>query len=239
MGLLAKILAVLFALAIIGAIIIGVLIAYDYYTYNKNGDDNYQPCDPIKGCMVYKPAIYLYTTQELQGKKISVKLELNGKITASEPKYNPEFGWSVSASKDGLIEGKYDYLFYETQQNSLELPQESWLVEYSQLDAWLDEKLPVLGLNEKEKSQFKEYWLAKLPKSRYYEIKLLSEDYYAKNMRLIVEPKPDKLIRLNFFFKPLNKLDSNAAPILEPLIQQPQRTGFVVVEWGGILGKES
>jgi len=87
------------------------------------------------------------------------------------------------------------------------------------------------GLNEKEKNQFKEYWLERLPKTNYYEVKILEEDFLKQNMELLISPEPDTLIRLNFYFKPLEQKIN----IQEPIINTPQRIGFTVVEWGGMV----
>ncbi|HRZ85461.1 MAG TPA: hypothetical protein P5277_01650 [Candidatus Paceibacterota bacterium] len=50
-------------------------------------------------------------------------------------------------------------------------------------------------------------------------------------MGLIISPQPDTIIRANFYFNPLE----NIKQINEPVIIKPERKGFVVVEWGGIL----
>jgi hypothetical protein len=177
---------------------------------------------------VKKPAVYLYPLQE---SKVSVAVDLKGIITKSEPSYYK--GWEVVAEPNGLIDGKYDYLFYEAQLEQLQLPKEGWVVEYKELENWFNSNLKELGLNEKEISQFKEYWLAELPFARYYEIKLLDDNFLKENMNLVIDPKPMTVIRRNFYFKPLE-----SQIILErPNIITPERKGFTVVEWGGLLDK--
>lgn len=173
-----------------------------------------------------KPAVYLYPQEDMQ---VSVQVEINGRMTTNIPEYND--GWNVFATKEGLINNEYDYLFYEANLRKIVLPQEGWVVAYEDLENWFDHNLVSLGLNEREVFQFKEYWLPELNKYNYYEIKLLSNDFLEKNMKLIVTPEPDTLIRLNFYFKGHDKflvLDT-------PTIITPKREGFVVVEWGGIL----
>ena len=173
-----------------------------------------------------KPVIYLYPEED---STILVKLNINGIITETIPTYNDE--WSVFVTKEGLIDNQYDYLFYEADLNSLELPKTGWILRYNDLEVWFNDNLPKLGLNEKEKSQFKEYWLERLPKSNYYEIKIFEEKFLEQNMGLLINPKPDTLIRLNFYFKPVE----NYVDIKEPLIKTPNRIGFTVVEWGGMV----
>ncbi|MBN1275351.1 hypothetical protein JXA12_03595, partial [Candidatus Woesearchaeota archaeon] len=175
---------------------------------------------------VKKPAIYLYPTETSE---IEVKVDVNGFITKAEPNYLT--GWKVTAEKNGLINNEYDYLFYEAQLRSLQLPKEGWIVDYSNIDNWFDETLPLLGLKDKEITQFKEYWIEELAEANYYEIRLLQDQFLKENMNLIINPKPDTMIRLNFYFKP----HSNKIEIEEPTIETPERTGFTVVEWGGLL----
>ncbi len=176
--------------------------------------------------VIKKPAIYLYP---LEDSLIKVQLNINGKIINDIPAY--ENGWTVFVTKEGLIDNRYDYLFYEAELNQIKLPNDGWVVKSEELNNWLDTNLLKLGLNDKEKNQFKEYWLNELPKSNYYEIKLFEDKFLKENMDLIVSPQPDTTIRLNFYFKPL-KEKSN---IQEPKIVTPKRNGFTVVEWGGVL----
>ena len=156
---------------------------------------------------------------------------MKGIITKSEPNYYN--GWKVLAEPSGLINGRYDYLFYEAQLEQLQLPTEGWVVEYKGLENWFNLTLKTLGLNEKEIFQFKEYWLAELPLAKYYEIKLLKDSFLKENMNLVISPEPNTIIRRNFYFKPLESQIS----IEQPNIITPERTGFTVIEWGGLLDK--
>lgn len=175
---------------------------------------------------IKKPAVYLYPVRE---SKIHVSVNINGIISASEPEYKT--GWNVTVEPGGLIDGQYDYLFYEAQLSMLELPGRGWVIAYQDLKDWFDVNLPKLGLNEKESADFIEYWMSQLSESAYYEIRLLDDEFLKNNMRLIIDPQPATMIRRNFYFRPLN----SAIEIEEPVIETPVRNGFTVVEWGGML----
>ncbi len=183
-------------------------------------------CGTYPEMTVKKPAIYLYPTEET---RVNVSLGINGEIVKSDPAYLKD-GWNVKVSSTGLIDGRFDYLFYENTLNKIEIPEDGWVVEYSELETWFNQYLPKLGLNEKEKSQFKEYWLNELKPANFYEIKLLSDQFLTENMKLKVIPQPKTIIRRNFIFKPLNQREE----IKEPSIATPEREGFTVVEWGGV-----
>ncbi len=182
-----------------------------------------------RGGVVEKPAIYLYP---LAKQKINVSLTINGSITTSIPAYRK--GWSVSVDPNGRIEDRYDYLFYENTLNEKELPHEGWIKQSDELNGWFDVILPKLGLNSKEKEQFKEYWLKELDKNTLYEIKLFALPFLTENMTLIIHPKPDTLIRVIFNFKVIKE----AYEIKLPNIITPKRSGFHVLEWGGMIEGE-
>lgn len=187
-------------------------------------------CGKIKPpVIVKKPALYLYPEQTMN---IKVNLALNGVLTFTEPLYNNQ--WNVSAAPDGKIDNKYDYLFYEAKLNKIELPDEGWVVEYSKLEQWFDKELPLLGLNSKETEQCREYWINNLKSAGYYEIRLLDNNFLNDNMKITVTPEPQTVIRLDFYFKPLNEKSC----LKEPVIKRAERKGFTVIEWGGINGAE-
>lgn len=185
-----------------------------------------EPEEP--GYPVKKPAVYLYPTQKTD---ISVSLRVNGTLTTTLPPYNG--GWKVSAEPNGAIEGGYDYLFYEADLKKITHPKEGWVVSRPELEKWFNAKLPALGLNGKEKRQFIEYWSKELPIAPYYAIHLLDTKFLSENMELFIHPKPDTLIRLNFYFIPLQQ----PRKLTEPAVYTPERKGFTAVEWGGIVGK--
>ena len=188
---------------------------------NNSGLDYYEILHnvPIK-----KPAIYLYPSST---QKINVKLDINGQLITSIPEYNN--GWNVTATPKSFIDNKYDYLFYENTLNQLELPKESWVVKYDDLQSWFSTNLQLLGLNQKETSQFMEYWLKRLDKNPYYQVFLIDNNFLNQNMKLMINPTPDTIIRLIFAFK---KIDQPIS-VTNPQIITPQRNGFTVVEWGG------
>lgn len=179
---------------------------------------------------VKKPAIYLYPTKK---SSVNVSLRINGTITKTIPAYNN--GWKVTANPDGMIEGGYDYLFYEADLKTLSVPDEGWVVAYGELNRWFDLNLVKLGLNAKEKKQFKEYWMKELPSAPYYKIQLLGEQFMSDNMALTITPKPDAVLRLNFYFTPLKQTVKIKEPTVKPFI----RKGFSAVEWGGVLNNSS
>ncbi len=184
--------------------------------------------------IVKKPAVYLYPEKI---EKVEVILNPDGNITKTIPEYKDK--WIVTANPDGVIDDKYHYLFYEVELNRpIFLPEEGWAVYKKDLSTWFDKYLTKLGLNNREIKDFKDYWLKELQKHPfdYYEIKLLTNDFLAKNLQIKINPEPDTFIRIIFYFKPGFGIPE---ALKEPVIKTPERKGFTVVEWGGIMEKSN
>ncbi len=160
---------------------------------------------------------------------MEVELSVNGIILDSIPEYGA--GWSVTAKPDGTINSMYPYLFYEVMISDLEFEKGGWIVPSDELGPWFDSKLAKLGLNEKEIADFKEYWLDNLPGADAYLIRIVDADYLDENVRLGIQPPADTVIRIILHFSPAKGMEKTE----EPAITNPQRSGFTVVEWGGIV----
>ncbi|MHA2406891.1 MAG: hypothetical protein ACXACA_00745 [Candidatus Ranarchaeia archaeon] len=175
---------------------------------------------------IRKPAVYLYPEET---SSISVSLSIKGNITKSIPSYDQ--GWTVQAEPDGRIDKQYDYLFYEADLPNVEIPSTGWCIKYDQMKDTLVMILKDLGLNKKEVQDFLEYWIEALPPKPYYTIKLLSQDFLAEHLGLHISPKPDTLIRIMIAFSPRERVVN----LKKPAVTKPQRSGFTVVEWGGLI----
>ena len=106
---------------------------------------------------------------------------------------------------------------------------EGFIVKGEEVATFLEEKLEILGLNEREKEEFIIYWLPLMEKNRYNYVRFETIDEIKENMDLIINPKPDTLIRINMEFKPL------LFPIDVEIqkLEKVERKGYTVVEWGG------
>lgn len=174
-----------------------------------------------------KPVIYLYPTKTTN---VSVKLDYNGKLTCTYPKYYDE--WNVTANPNGTLldaNGKqYNYLFWEgIQKNNYKLT-DGYCIKGSDTINFLEEKLKELGLNESESDDFITYWLPKMEHNK-YNIIAFQTTAYTENAKLNVNPTPDTTIRVFMTFQSSDKF----VRIKEPKINTPKRNGFTLVEWGG------
>jgi len=177
-----------------------------------------------------KPVIYLYPTEETE---ISVKLLNADKITCSYPKYVDE--WNVLAKPNGDLidldtERNLYSLYYESKSvEKFNVSKEGFVVEGEYSAKFLEEKLAVLGLTEREAEEFIIYWLPKLESNKYNYIRFATAEEINNNMPLEINPNPDTIIRVLMIFKGLE----NPIKVEEQKLDTPKRKGFTVVEWGG------
>ncbi|WP_286077908.1 hypothetical protein [Thomasclavelia cocleata] len=177
---------------------------------------------------VDKPVIYIYPEKEMN---ISVKLKNSDRLTCSYPKYNN--GWDVIAKPDGSLlynEKSLYCLYYENKPiKPFRMTNEGFIVKGENSTQFLEEKLEILGLNEKEAQEFIIYWLPKLEVNKYNYIRFANDNEINENMGLEISPKPDTTIRILMTFKGLDK----PINVKEQKLENIKRDGFSVVEWGG------
>ncbi len=177
-----------------------------------------------------KPVIYLYPT-----KTTEVSIKVGASITKSDPAYNN--GWKVIASPSGLLslaEKTYDSLFWEgTGFGEYPTITSGTIVESSRVAATISLQLATIGLNSKEISDFKEFWLPKMPTTPYTRLTWLTTEQMNTLAPLAVSPKPDSTIRVFLDFAGLSSKE-NISPQILP---HYNRDGFTLVEWGGLLVK--
>jgi len=178
-----------------------------------------------------KPVIYLYPEETM---KVSVNVEPAGGISISDPELGD--GWNVVATPDSKIfnfgdGGVYPYLFWEGYAYNFVTPEEGFVVEGEGVEKFFDEKLAVLGMNEVEIADFKEFWVPILSEDPYYFITFIEQEDFDKYAPLTVEPAPDSVIRVFFDY---NGMDEKVEVVEQKLVT-PEREGFTVVEWGGRL----
>lgn len=186
-------------------------------------------CDPH---VVYKPLIYLYPQKETN---VVVKLGYPERLTISYPKYNKE--WNVIAKPNGELIDKRGRLFYGLYWEGINYYSndydDGFVVSSKETSSFLEEKLSMLGLTEREANEFIIYWLPKLEENKYNLIRFESLDNINKQMPLDIKPVPDTIIRVFMKYKPLD----TKIEIKEQKLFSIERKGFTVIEWGGSLIK--
>ena len=198
--------------------------------------------EPLDCCAVYppsapsyptpteekKPILYLYPEKETE---VSVRFAHPELLTTTYPKYNNE--WKVVAQPNGDLRdmnGNYYYgLYWEKQEDYKEFS-DGFYVEKDSATEFLEEKLEILGLNNRERNEFIMYWLPILEKNEKSFVHFeLTEELQAENT-LIISPAPDALLRINMTVQKVE--DDPKLP--EQVLPSFERKGFAAVEWGGV-----
>ena len=191
----------------------------DLYTYEK------------KRCKVKKPIIYLYPEKPMDI-SIQINMKNNNKFIVVYPKFNKENNtWNVHAKPNGEIiinDKTYPYLFWEAQSYLKVEINEGFIVKDEDAENFLEEKLKIFGLNDKESTDFITFWLPILLDNKLSVCTFQTKEYY-ENFELNIEPKPDTLIRIFLFIKKVN----TPIAIKEQKLEKIERRGYTVVEWGG------
>ncbi|MCG9881339.1 MAG: carboxypeptidase-like regulatory domain-containing protein [Bacteroidia bacterium] len=177
-----------------------------------------------------KPIIYLYPEQR---QKINVKLDYEGTLSHSYPKYYGD-GWTVTAEPNGTLwdENNQEYyaLFWESHSSKQIIPQDGFIVAGKETASFLEEKLAYLGLNRREANEFIMYWLPRMENIAYNLIHFAGTEY-EEQAELEIRPKPETIIRVMMLTQPLkSKIDYPKQDLTK---LKKTRKGFTVVEWGG------
>ena len=184
-----------------------------------------------KICKVKKPIIYLYPEKPMDI-SIQINMKNNNKFIVVYPKFNKENNtWNVHAKPTGEIiinDKTYPYLFWEAQSYLKVEINEGFIVKDEDAENFLEEKLKIFGLNDKESTDFITFWLPILLDNKLSVCTFQTKEYY-ENFELNIEPKPDTLIRIFLFIKKVN----TPIAIKEQKLEKIERRGYTVVEWGG------
>ena len=181
------------------------------------------------GCSVKKPIIYLYPKEQT-----NVKIHFNLKkttFTTVYPKFTSENEWNVHASPNGDIkigDKKYPYLFWEAESYINQDFSKGFIVKNEDAESFLEEKLKLIGLNEKESCDFITFWLPQIIKNKLSLLSFQTEEFF-RNFEEKIEPKPDSVLRV---FLSIKKIDKKC-DVEEQQLTKVERKGFTVVEWGG------
>jgi hypothetical protein len=178
-----------------------------------------------------KPVIYLYPTKPTL---VNVAVQPKGEFTFTYPLY--ENGWQVMANPDGQLIHKdqfYNYLFWESKhQTKIESTREGFIVDKENVLTFLEEKLDDFGLNSKEKADFITFWGPQLIQHSKSWVHFKFNESCNEFADLSVSPQPDHIYRIYMLWRPIKS--DTSMEVKEQVIQTIDRSGFTVIEWGGI-----
>ena len=175
-----------------------------------------------------KPIIYIYPNSEA---KVNVKLWTPENLSHTYPKYNPEKWWNMVAQPNGDLEDldtwrKLYALYREWKSDNATNFDEWFVVAWKDIIPFLEEKLAILWLNEREAEEFIVYRLPQMKNNAYNLIRFETKAEQDENMPLNITPKPDTVIRVMMDWKAIDE----PVDIPEQQLVTPERTWFTVVE---------
>ncbi len=211
---------------------------FEFYEFEGSGGYHLEPVEIQQqyqefsfrcNHIMLKPNIYLYP-QETTELDIQVVFPHGGQITTAIPDYND--GWHITVEPSGIIDGQFEYLFYESLQPDYGQYAAGWVVMQEELEDFFRNNMAQTGFNEKEIDDFIEYWVPRLTEYPCYAIYPQYNDKLNNMVKLEFSTQPANLIRLIYSVRGLQ--DDNIS-IQPPAIPPFVREGFTVVEWGVIL----
>jgi len=102
------------------------------------------------------------------------------------------------------------------------------VVKKEEVTSFFEEKLTILGLNDREKTDFITFWAPKMDVKDYYYINFPNEIFDSLHP-LTVSPRPDSIQRVFMVYEGLDEKVNVKQQPLTPF----SRSGFSVIEWGG------
>jgi hypothetical protein len=178
---------------------------------------------------VWKPNIYLYP-EETRELDVDIVFPHGGRVTTSIPEYDN--GWHVTVEPNGIIDGQYEFLFYESLQPDRGQYVAGWVVAGEELEDFFANNMALTGFNQKEIDDFIEYWIPRLTEDPHYGIYPQYNDQLEDMIQIEFSAQPQSLIRLIYSIR---GLQDNNLNVQEPIIPAFRREGFTVTEWGVIL----
>ena len=177
----------------------------------------------------WKPIMYIYPKEEMN---LNIEFPESEKLMHTYPKYKDS--WSIHVDKNGNI---YDYdtnrnyyaLYWDEKDYAKENFDEGFVVKGEDISKFLEEKLAILGFNDREINEFIIYWMPKMEDNKYNLIRFRTTYEVNESMPIEFSKEPDTLIRVIMDYKKLDK----KIEIKEQQLVKQERVGFTIVEWGG------
>ena len=213
---------------LIAVILILIVFIFSACQENDSIVENLDDSD-TSHVVLRKPNIYLYPEKTIQI-EVSLIFPYSGKVIESIPEYNG--GWNVSVSPEGIIDGKYEYLFYECELTDRFQYDEGWIVKGKDIERFFRSNMSAHGFIDHEINDFLEYWLPLLDENKSWLVYPQYRDIIDKYVELEFSVTPDNIFRL---FYCIRENRDNRTVLNEPEIRKGKRTGFSLFEWGGIL----
>ena len=216
-----------------------LLLSVGYIVYSKvidNCDENNIDDPNIYHYTEKKPILYLYPKKDKS--KVTITFEKPELIKISYPLYKDK--WVVTANQNGTLTDKKGNTYYglyweETKYTDVDFST-GYYVTSDNAASFLEEKLKYIGLNEREINEFIIYWLPILDQNKKSVVHFELTDERQLTNAINISPKPDSLLRVSMHVK---RVDEEPKNLRKQGMKHFNRTGFAVVEWGGVIHSDN
>ena len=228
------------SLLLLGGLAAGGMLAGCAAIQKQNREPTEEPSPEPSRPLDKKPVLYLYpsTTTDL-----SVSLVYKGTLTYTYPtpqtQADGRVTWQVTASPNGDITDAtgrhYPSLFWEGEEPTAFAQDEGFIVDADAATGFLEEKLSVLGLDQREAAEFITFWGPRIAERGRALVTFATDEYVRKAVYRFTDVSsgadaiPDTFIRVYVI---IGDVPQEAVPE-QNLVPAPARTGFTAVEWGG------
>ncbi len=197
-----------------------------------------------------KPAVYIYDIHERKN-SLTLPIQQWDYFTKLIPEFSNKQTWNFQSTNHWSVKmnsQSYDYLYYALKTQDYKHNTHWWIVLWENIETFFDDKLNKINFNEKEKTDFIEYWIPKYEAGKYYFVSFKYKQDLDKIIPLNFSITPNSEFRVlldsyelddvsdfqkRFLYSTVwDKLDSK-------LIQSYKRNtqDLEVFEWGGVLQK--
>lgn len=187
---------------------------------------------PEDEVVAYKPNIYLYPEEEMN-LIVGLSFPKGGRILKSIPIHHKDKKWQVRVKPDGKINNRYDFLFYESMQPDKWQRKSGWLVKRDTLKAFFEHNMKAYGFNQKEISDFTDYWKSRLIEE-YYLVYPQENKEVNRLIKLTTSVPADHVLRLQYF---ITKASEKSKIKTHKIPKKFERESFYICEWGVLMKK--
>jgi len=141
-------------------------------------------------------------------------------------------------AQDACRKNTYPYLYWAGNRVGAAYPvldkNIGWVVSRDNLWSFLDTTVTTIGFTQKEKDDFLSYWVPVLWEKQvpWYHLRFLQTSDMNAFVPMNIHPQPDRYYRLFLDWQPLS--EPLSMPIVPQQLDRIIRTGFTIVEWGGL-----
>ena len=167
---------------------------------------------------------------------IKLSLKPKGELFFTYPQIEDN-SWTVKANPTGQLEvggESLRYLFWESMNKQPKVDwSNSFVVTNHEVITFLSEQLKAIGLTSEERADMITYWGPRMMQHSNCLVQFRFNEACDDFAELDISPKPDNLNRVYILFMGMETI-ADVLVFSPPFIQQLDRSGFDVLEWGGM-----